>query len=264
MIVGVSVGLTPAQLQPWAASARKHWGGRIVLLAQDPPLYEGLAKTYQLELRTAWLKRDHDPCGVYKYRWEELASFLYRETRNEPVLFTDTRDVVFQREPFYPGTGLYVATEGRTFTTCDWNRERMQLWFKDQYDRSKDWLTYCAGVVQAPASALHDFARIISKNLGSRSGEADQAAFNLVARDMGAVAVPYREGWTCHLAQMSPLSRCYAPGSRAEETPQLLMPAGEFINSSGEPFKIVHHWPYCPRLRWTEHGFQEKARHTQA
>lgn len=251
MIVGVAVNLPEVVLTPWAWSARQYYKGRIVLLAQQPEEYERLAKEYDLELRTAHLHRDGDKVGVWKYRWDELASLLSRESTDTPVLFTDTRDVIFQRAPFLAGNGLYAATEGRTFATCRWNNMRMKANFPEYMDRALVWPNICAGVIQAPASTMYTLARNVYKRLSGKPGDADQAAVNIELHRFGVETVPYSEAWACHLVQMSPLSFCFEPGDRSEQLPALV---GGRIVAGTTPFAIVHQWPVI-RKRWTDEGF---------
>jgi hypothetical protein len=245
------VNLPEVILTPWAWSARQYYKGRIVLLAQQPEEYDRLAKEYDIELRTAHLHRDNDKVGVWKYRWEEIASLLSRETNNPNVLLTDTRDVVFQRAPFREGSGLYAATEGRTFATCRWNNMRMQKYFPEHFAEAQTWPNICAGVIQGPATVLTTLARAVAKHLHGKPGEADQAAVNIELRKLGVETVPYSEAWACHLVQMSPLSFCFEAGVRSERLPALV---GGRIVAGTTPFAVVHQWPVI-RKRWTDEGF---------
>lgn len=254
------------QLTPWASTARRYAAkSRVVLLAQDPSEYEGLAVRYGIEVIGSSLTMPRneaqeaarpDPVYVFKSRWRAIADFLALDLApaDEDVLLTDTRDVIFQRFPLLhePDGRVLVATEGIMFRHEAWNRERLLHYFPDEAEALLDQAVICAGVLQAPKAVLAALAMTVWAKLRGKPGEADQMALNLVLRS-GTYAmevVPYTQAWCCHCAQMlagSTILRRNVP-LRSEQPPklkgmQVVEPALHI------PFAIVHQWTIVPALR---------------
>jgi len=261
IIIGPAAGLNERALFPWAATARKHHDGRIVLLVDDPTAYSMLAARYGVEVRnmTSYVRDPRDPVSIWKHRWEELRGFLTRETQQDAqALFADVTDVVFQRDPFADlnlASHLSVASEGRNFRRCAWNRERMQKYYRAKLGAMLDHITLCAGVVGGPIWLLETFAAEVYKALTGQPGDADQSAFNIIARrfeeDSNLIVRPYHDtAWTIHCAQMHPGSKWFAAGPRSEALPVTLAgPAPvSVMTDNGKPFAIVHHWDDVPAL----------------
>lgn len=257
-IVGCVVGLPEVDLIPWARTARHASPtSRIVLLAEEPEKYTGLANRYGIQLRTAWLHRDKKlPVAneVYKWRWSDLRDFLVRENAAERIVFADVRDTVFQRDPFagsWP-MDLMVGSEGITFGEEPWNRGLMQSHFARDL-----WLPMSAEVLNAGnvsgfAGPLLGFAGEMTRLLDGRDGIADMAAFNIALRSKNWLsffrAMP--DPWVLHCAQRLPDSTI-KKGPCSLPAPDLVYrDPGEWplvCDQLGNPFTMIHQWTYSRR-----------------
>ena len=265
LIGAASAPMAPEDIIPWIASFRDVCPeNRVILLTDQPDAFEVERKVWDLEIRRADLNtapNDLPPRGegwrgnisVYKDRWRELG--LLGLPGNEIVLMTDTRDVIFQRDPFeqiHPDC-VTVASEGETFGTNYWNRRMLEMYWPEHASPLYNTVSICAGVVGGPYHLLRDLGRDVWTLVRHKSGMGEQALVNILLRDGRPLhIIPYTEGWCIHCAAM--LTEWAKPEKdRLEETPDIIQ--GRMFTKSGRLFALVHHWPMLHRnlgFTWPE------------
>lgn len=255
MIVGVVSGIPAAQLVPWCASARNHYRGPMMLLTDTPAQYQELADTYGIDL---WLSELRTPtegvCGIARTRWKALADALADIEPQLPVVFADTRDVIFQSDPTLVVDGtLVIGTEAK--------RHKENRW-------CMAWLTYLlpaatvqelaelevlnAGVIGGPAGLLRQFALDLTDEIpripcDCTSGAAhmtDQTVVNVLLRaSTWGERVQIRSDWVYHVASTE---------GGVERIPAVICErSGETLLLRGDrkPFPMVHQYDLAEQLK---------------
>lgn len=266
LVGAVAAPMTARQLYPWIASFRqctKSNPARVILLADPVERFLELADYFDVEVIPAELRRNPVDPGVpgfndkraavasYKYRWDAIADALEPLDGTEPVLVTDTADVLFQRNPFgFESDKVSVAGEGVLYKNDPWNRQYLTTYFPEHRAALATVETLCAGVVAGPAWLVQRLACNIWDAIREFSGIADQTAMNVVLRTQWDTAdwraVPYEEAWTCHCSQLlAPWAR---DKERIQPVPVLLSSGHVAERESKQTFAIVHHWPMVPEL----------------
>ena len=122
MIVGAVSGIPAAQLVPWCASARNHYRGPMLLLTDTPANYVELTDRYGMDLWACELRTPSEGvCGIARTRWKALADALADIQPSLPVVFADTRDVIFQGDPTLAIDGtLVIGTEAKPHKVNQW------------------------------------------------------------------------------------------------------------------------------------------------
>lgn len=250
MILGAASGLSVDALRPWCASARNVYLGPMYLLTDTPEKYAELTETYGVEMwRTLLRTSEEGVCGIARTRWKALAAFLdeHEPPFQSPVIFADTRDVIFQSDPHAAITDkLLIGTEKKRHDENGW----CQMWLQALRPHEAAALASAdvlnAGVIGAPALLLRQFALDLSQLLptipcGCTAGAwhmTDQTLVNVLLRDGYRSAVEISESWVFHVASLE--------RGRIEAT---LNPDGQLCLPSGIPFPIVHQYPLAEQLR---------------
>lgn len=266
-LIGYAAAPLPADaLLQWIASFRQVCpNNRVILLADPAEAYASLTDFFDVEVvQTNLHSNPFDvPPGtesfrgcvsVYKDRWRAVAELELPD--DESVLLTDTRDVLFQRDPFAGAQvdGVLVATEGELFRHNPWNRAMLDRYFPEYRAIMADFPTICAGVVGGRFRHVKDMAQQITKLCNEKTGMAEQAAVNIVLRTSKLpvyIAKYDRSAWCAHCASIISPWAIARPTPKTEEIPVLLR-SGHLANRSGRLFAVVHHWPMVPQLRHFE------------
>jgi hypothetical protein len=181
IVIGTAALLPWTELEAWARTLQRHTPyTRNVLLADPAEHYRELER-YGIEVIDANLL-DEGRAGVCKYRWREIANFLERQSAHAYVLTTDTRDVVFQANPFafiarddvsvrVPGEGIKLGDEM-------WNWTALNVLAPKTAESLRDREVVCAGVVCGPALSMYDLATALFKY--SPRGWLDQSLLNVL------------------------------------------------------------------------------------
>lgn len=158
LVLGTSIGYNSIILEPFAKSLRKYYDGHIAMLVKEEP-YERLKQFFEKYNIQYFLIND----GVEKYTQDQICSSRHTWYRDileknfldvENILMTDTRDVVFQADPF----DHEITTELEFFLeTKKYKDDHCEVyWFKgghgfpaiypdEVFDKLADEMAICAG-----------------------------------------------------------------------------------------------------------------------
>lgn len=250
MIVGVASGLPVDALRPWCASARNVYRGPMLLLTDTPANYAALTEEYGVELFFAPLRTDTEGvCGIARTRWKALADALVEIEPQLPVVFADTRDVIFQSDPCAMVDGLLViGTEAKRHIENAW----CMAWLRELYPSEWQLLEHLevlnAGVIGGPAGLMRRFALDLYHDLplvpcDCTSGAAhmtDQTCVNWWLRHDYGKLVQIRSDWVYHVASAEHHSRIPAAISAS---------TGKLLRGDGIPFPMVHQYDRAEQLK---------------
>jgi hypothetical protein len=198
-----------AVLEPFIVSLRRsgYMGDCVLIFAEDPsPGFAAKLNQYRVEPLVRDLQGEHPILA----RFRIIPEFLFQEAYSEYapaigtrdtgyVLAVDTRDVVFQSNPFKwieeKGIGeetVLVVSEGTRFSNNDGNKRNLiEAFGPDKYGNMKDHWVCNAGVIGGDPISIHDlFLQIYAlcqEDLRRQNREPidmlpDQTALNLLIR----------------------------------------------------------------------------------
>jgi len=246
VIVGIAAGLSPEQLTPWAASARKVWPGRIVILTDDADPLDPLAAEYDLELRMVPLReKGMGVCDIARTRWLHIGELL-GSTNKDPACVVDTRDAVFQTNPLaMVRRRILLGSEGKTHLENPWTA----YWVNQlaPNDGIEDAEVLNAGAIAGPEFLLRCFAFALFHRLPKikcsctfgATHMTDQTLVNVLARNGFASNVDIRKDWVFHVRAMDH-GRI---GATWHDDLHVL------LRDDGHPFPIVHQYDLAPQLK---------------
>lgn len=250
MIVGAVAGLPNAALRPWCASARKVFSGHIALICDEPSAYLNLGEEYGI---TVWpgreLKNLPGVCMISRERWKALADFLdgLVGPRDQPVVFADTRDVVFQSDPHEAiGRLLVIGGEGKQHDENEWCLGWLKTVYPDEWQDIAPLEVLNAGVIGGPAELLREFALALYAQLPAVPCEckdgaqhmADQTVVNHLCRHEFGTRTSIRHDWVFHVRSMD---HQRIPAAIDEAS-------GRLLRRDDTPFPIVHQFDLAPQL----------------
>lgn len=250
MIVGAVSGLPVDALRPWCASARNVHLGPMYLLTDTPANYAALTDEYGVELWPCELRTPVEgTCGIARTRWKALADFLADIEPQLPVVFADTRDVVFQSDPHeIIGDLLVVGSEVKRHEENAWCMAWLKELFPDEWPELAPLEVLNAGVLGGPAGLLRQFALALYSELPIVPCDCtrgawhmtDQSFLNRLMRNGFGTRVQIRYDWVYHVASGEGHPRIPAAISES---------SGKLLRSTGVPFPIVHQYPLAEQLR---------------
>lgn len=267
IIVGFVSRLAPDVILPWVASARLSVpDASVTLFADDYPKYAQLQK-YGIKVfgRTNLWTDESDPYGVYIDRWNVLRDWLPLVRPDNQVLVVDTRDAVFQRDPFPQMVDgkINVANELLLHREHEWARTRAAYFPMPQAEKLLGSPIICAGVWGARADLAAAFAGDVYHYVRQRRGDFEQHGVNVVMREMYGQNLhehPYETAWCAHL------SLTYGPTRKRDHPGRPVLipgPVGPVVypELSGTPFAIVHHvWAKWPELKKLQQKYVDQLR----
>lgn len=249
MIVGAVSGLSVDQLRPWCASARNVYRGPMYLLTDTPAQYAELTETYGVEMWPCELRTPTEGvCGIARTRWKALADLLADIEPQLPVVFADTRDVVFQSDPCeLVGDTLLIGSEVKRHNENAWCMAWLQELFPDEWQNLAPLEVLNAGVIGGPAGLLREFALALYSELpivacDCTAGAAhmtDQTILNHLLRNGYGTQVQIRYDWVYHVASGEHHARIPAAISES---------SGKLLRGDGVPFPIVHQYEKASQL----------------
>lgn len=130
LILGTSIGYNAEQLEPFAKSLRKYYDGHIAMVVLDisDELQQFFDK-YNIRGFKIEGQYDHDQICNLRHQFHRKVMEEYPDV--EKVFLSDTRDVVFQSDPFAHemATELEFFLEVHHYKNCDCNT----WWLKGNY-----------------------------------------------------------------------------------------------------------------------------------
>jgi hypothetical protein len=181
VILGMCGGYNATQLHAFLVSCRQHYGGRIVFFLKDCSSdTEALFREHGVEVRPA-----SDCRFPVVDRFAYFRDFVRDDDAMQRCLITDTRDVLFQADPFSSAGGedeLKFYPEAALHSECaasaGWVRE---LYGPDVLASLRDKPVLNGGTILAGKKGALDFLSRLAgeiERLGVRKFGTDQAALN--------------------------------------------------------------------------------------
>jgi hypothetical protein len=202
-------------------------------LARWTRLTTGPANDRALQVRRASLH-------IYSQRYWVYRDFLRAYSgRYSHVLMADSRDVIFQANPF-PCAGLHSFGENETIGASHFARRWFQLSYGGgTFRRLAPNAFVCAGVTLGDTPAVLAYLdAMCAESLRVRDyGGVDQAIHNYVLHTGLAPATvhPFGEGCAINLNNI--------------KLSALRVESGRLLNAAGEPYAVVHQYDRVPGLK---------------
>jgi hypothetical protein len=121
-----------------------------------------------------------------------LRYFLYKEFLDKnpgqfaKILLTDSRDVIFQADPFgHIDTGIVLAPEDNIFRHCPTNSSWLRIAYGEKMlSIMRDFSILCAGTTIGGTESVLEYLGLVCQELSERKGHEtiDQAVHNFVVR----------------------------------------------------------------------------------
>jgi hypothetical protein len=182
-------------------------------------------------------------------RFRDIYKLLSDFDKNEVIIWTDVKDVVFQVDPSEwldkNKTGEILAcSECIRFKSESWAVHNAGTSFPLEWEWLQHELSYCAGCIVGDVVALRDlFIEIYhwSKDTSNPGQLSDQAAYNVLIHlnhfKENVQFVPQEAGLA---TQLGTVVKYKDSGLLNEPTPKLLDDV--VVNQNDEPFVIVHQY----------------------
>jgi hypothetical protein len=252
IILGCITKYTPTDIKPYVESIDKsgYDGGKVMLVYDVPTETIEYLKSKGWDLYSGEL---HQHIILQRF----IDSYkLLENYEDETVIWTDVKDVVFQRNPI-EWLNTHMNSELMAFSEC--------VHFKDDswavvnagtsYPMEWEWLqhkiSYCAGTIVGKGYALKDlFIEIYRWSLTtSNTGQlSDQAAYNvLINLNHFKENVQFVEQEAGFVAQLGTVWVKRNELPITEPTP--IYKDGKFYNQNGEEFVIVHQYDRDPKIK---------------
>lgn len=186
LVIGLSVGVYSAvqHIESFILSLRKYYDGRICMIIDEKsqPMVDFLKK-HNVDI--SLVKTKLTPESVMFNRWVLPRKVLVEKYKDvENVLLPDTRDLVFQDNPFkyLSGKPLDLSVETKRIKECvNYNRRWvLELYGDAVYNDIKNNWILCAGVTAGKRDAVIQLCEVMveeHKNLGSSF--VDQCTLNV-------------------------------------------------------------------------------------
>ena len=184
---------------------------------------------------------------------------LLENYQDEVVIWTDVKDVIFQKDPTQwinnnKKKEILSFSECVTFKDDEWAVVNAGTSFPMEWEWLQDKTSYCAGTIVGDSSALRDlFLEIYrwsmtSANQGQLS---DQAAYNVLINlnhfKENVQFVEQEEGFVTQLGTVW-VKREHFGDKLLEPTPKLGID-GKFTNQKGDSFVMVHQYDRDSNLK---------------
>jgi len=270
LLFGAADKYTWSQVKPWAESIRKSgFDGDVVLLVYRVDVSEFLPKAKELNIdlfhtdadnwgnQISHEERQRDTV-CHQLRFFHLWQFLSStQEQYRYVITTDTRDVIFQRNPIewleqrITSNQFIAPSEGILYKDEPWGVENLVNGFGPYLlERLSPTEVHNVGTIAGTASAIRDLSLIIYSMGEERYIPNDQSGFNiLVSSDLlNPIRVKHDEGWACQCGVMLDPEKV----DRYREYwvgPQPVVKDGEAYTSTGEKYYLLHQWDRVPELK---------------
>ncbi|MCX6894307.1 MAG: hypothetical protein NTZ16_02110 [Verrucomicrobia bacterium] len=266
LILGLATGMPEAQLRPFFLSLeRAGYRGDVCLFVKDldraaldflrarrvnlvplPPAYLR-PRWARFAAAAAWFMK---PAQRRRWRTQAALSFLHpaaarfvcyqsfleiAQPAYDRVLLADTRDILFQRDPFDfalpDGLGVFMEDGHKTLGNCPMNSKWLRLGFGGAAVRELgDKKISCAGTVIGTTAAMEDYLERMTRALfATKSRQTiDQAAHNWVIYRQPPPALHFFDNETGPVLTMHHLD---AGQIRLDENGRVLNAAGHVVNT---------------------------------
>jgi len=232
LVAGYARGYSADEIRPFLKSLRQTgYNGRILLFANDGAAKE--AEKWDVDLRPITSPRIKVHSARFICLEEELQNIDC-----EGILLSDTRDVIFQKNPseYLPSQGLFAYEEDQSMCigTCPYN----SLWIKLGYgeevlEQMKTYPISCVGTTCGDRDSILFYLKQLRKEIEKiqpkTSHPQDQAAHNYLIRGDIEVQVQHNEE-----------GEVYTVGYISRGSVKIK--DNKIINQSGLVPTVIHQW----------------------
>ena len=274
LLIGATDNYSWNTLAPWARSIRESgFEGDIALLlyrTNDKPLLVQKCKELKIDIFECstdsnvkpiiHMKRDRDT-QVHQMRffhaWQLLESY-----KNNPyrfVIMTDTKDVIFQRNPsgyinsyFEDKPFIIAPSEGIKYKDEYWGKENLLAGYGPYvYKALENSIIRNVGTIGGSHRAFSDLCLLIYTMGENRYIPNDQSSFNVIV-NMELCSYAHvvdgwmRWGWACQCGTTLDPTKNYSSFIEKQEIP--IIKNGRVISSLGDEFYLIHQYDRVPEL----------------
>lgn len=248
LVIGAAYGYRPNDLKPFVLSLRRHYTGEVLFItdtldAEFTQFYnDNNIITFELDNNTLSNRWDmqHARFKIYKDILEEH----FQDTTR--ILLTDTRDVVFQDNPFkYPAAAeLEFFHEPQVYNKCNcnakWIKER---YGEDAYQDLNDSYIICSGTTMGNRKAIVHYIDAMIDEIEDLKIRIP--GMQILDQPLHAQMI-YRG--------VFPSYALFQNGDGAVSTLHWQMSLnmdrkGQLLNKDGTPTPIIHQWDRVGRLK---------------
>jgi len=255
IIFGCITKYTPTDLSPYVESiARSGFKGRKIMLVYDIPQETiDYLKSKEWELYGSELQQ-HIILQRFRDGYKLLENF-----GEETVIWTDVKDVVFQKDPTNWITKnmkkeLLSFSECITFKNEEWAVVNAGTSFPMEWEWLQNKTSYCAGTIVGKANALKDlFIEIYRWSMTTSNPDqlSDQAAYNVLINlnhfKENVQFVNQEEGFVTQMNTVWIMKEKYK--DFLLEPPPIVEDNGTVKNQKGEEFCLIHQYDRNPNLK---------------
>ena len=256
IIFGCITKYSPDDIRPYVESIQQSgFKGSKVLLVYDVP-----QETIDYLKSKGW-----DLYGGNLHQHIILQRFvdaykLLESYENETIIWTDVKDVIFQKDPTdwlnkNMDSEIMAFSECITFKDDEWACVNSGTSFPMEWEWLQHLPSYCAGTIVGKGYALKDlFIEIYRWSLTTSNPQqlSDQAAFNVLINlnhfKENVQFVDQEQGFVTQLGTVF-IKKDHFGNKLLEPTP--IYKDGEFFNSQNEKFVIVHQYDRNPQIKET-------------
>lgn len=238
LIAGYARGYTANQIRPFLYSLKKTgYSGQVLLFADGGAAHEA----QRLGFPSVPIPKPR--IKVHSDRFIQLEEAL-RNLPCQGVFLTDTRDVIFQKDPAtLPSEGLnaYEEDAGMTIGTCPYNAEWIRLGYgMDVFQEMKHFPISCVGTVSGDQRSIKAYLQRLRSEVEAiqplTRKPQDQAAHNyIIRRVLPATVYP------------NDLADVFTVGYVPRGTVRIK--DGQIINQHGMVPAVVHQWDRHSNLK---------------
>lgn len=239
IIIGAAFGYTYEKVLPFVRSLRHNFKGKVVFLVKEiDDITRQFYKDNNIDMYEVEDEIDYNYINVIRFNLFHRYLSKVDTHPYDKILITDTRDVVFQSDPFQntESFNIYFYSEPELIGACDANSS----WYKQLYGESglsivKDKLIICGGTILGKRKNIINFIEIFWSEIlkltqsGRAFGTCDQAVINYLAHNVMSECVIGRT-YNSNVATLHHAKNFTFNSS------------GQLLNLSGAPIPIIHQY----------------------
>ena len=285
LIIGGASGYNWDQLKYWVNSIKKTgYTGSIVLVATNmsgetvKKLTENNVSVYAYGKRTpdGGIEKTENNIPPHVERFLFIWDYL-RKNENEYrfVTVTDTRDVIFQKDPFEwmehnnigrSSVKLVAPSEAMYYKDEPWNRDNLRQAYGDYFYENlgfKNMLISCCGVIAGTSEYVKDLVfNMFANSINRPIPVVDQVVFNMLINTQPYKGVTYTApmstAWTLQAGTMNDPTKVEQFKDKWLELPPYFYD-GKFLTAGGNEFCIVHQYDRVPEWKkYVEQKFRQE------
>jgi hypothetical protein len=251
LVLGAAYGYRPVDLFPFVVSLRRHYDGDVLFITDklDQEFVEFYNNyniiTFEIDnvLADRW-NMQFERFNLYQQILEE------HFTDTERILLTDTRDVVFQDNPFRytPVAELEFFHEPQLYSKCNcnsnWIRER---YGNDEYEKLKEQWIICSGTTMGSRQGIMSYIEEMIKEINNQPDE-----LQILDQPVHAHLIYQGTFPDYHLYHNGegPISTLH------HQMTLSINRQGQLLNKDGSVIPVLHQWDRMGRLKYI---FEETA-----